>query len=110
MISFLRENRFELHGDDPLLALDDEQAEYRHLAQQTGRILRTNAEHILCQLLCDGRSTAPVMMQECILGSSKHADRVDTDMLVESFILGIYQCLEEIRVLPHHILPEYDFR
>ena len=37
------------------------------------------------------------MMEECILGSSKHTDRVDTDMLVESFILGIYQCLEEIR-------------
>ena len=36
------------------------------------------------------------MMEECILGGSKHADRVDTDMLVESFILGIYQCLEEI--------------
>ena len=37
-------------------------------------------------------------MQESILGSSENADRVDTDMLVETFILGIYQSLEEGRV------------
>ena len=34
-------------------------------------------------------------MQESILGSSENADRVDTDMLVETLILGIYQSLEE---------------
>ena len=37
-------------------------------------------------------------MQESILGSSENADRVDTDMLVETLILGIHQCLEEGRV------------
>ena len=37
-------------------------------------------------------------MQESILGSSENADRVDTDMLVETLILGIYQSLEEGRV------------
>ena len=94
----LGENRLQLNGDDPLLALDDEQAEYRNLAEQTRRILRTDTEHVLCQLLRDGRSTAPVMMQECILGSSKNTDRIDTDVLVETFILGIYQSLEEGRV------------
>ena len=38
------------------------------------------------------------MMQQCIFGSSEHADRVDTDVLVEALILGVYQCLEEGRV------------
>ena len=37
-------------------------------------------------------------MQESILGSSENTDRVDTDMLVETIILGIYQSLEEGRV------------
>ena len=94
----LRVDRLQLHGDDPLLALHDEDAEQRNFAQQSRGVLRAHTEHVLRQLLCDGGGATCVVMQEGVLCRTKHADRVDADVLVESLVLGIHECLEEVGV------------
>ena len=51
---FLGEYGLKLGGDNPLLALDNENLQARHLPEQSRRVLRAYAEHVLCQLLSDG--------------------------------------------------------
>ena len=80
---------------NPFLALDDENAQTGHLAQQTCRVLGADAEHILCQLLGDGRSSSCIVMQQGILHGTKESDGVNTQMLVEALVLGVDQSLEE---------------
>ena len=63
---FLVEEILQFTGDDPFLGLHDEHLHTGDLSEQTGRILRTYTEHILGQLLGDGRTTTGIMMKHRI--------------------------------------------
>ena len=71
---------------NPFLALDDENAQTGHLAQQTCRVLGADAEHILCQLLGDGRSSSCIVMQQGILHGTKESDGVNTQIFYGSTV------------------------
>ena len=98
---FLVEDRLQFGGDDPLLALDNENLQPGDLAQQTGGILRAHAEHVLGQLLRYCRSTATVVAEHSVFHGTEDTYRVDSHAawaLVVSLVLGIDECFEEIRV------------
>ena len=67
---FLFEEILQFTGDDPFLGLHDEHLHTRDLSEQTGRILRTYTEHILGQLLGDGRTTTGIMMKHRIFNGT----------------------------------------
>ena len=98
---FLVEDRLQLGGDDPLLALDNENLQPGDLAQQTGGILRAHAEHVLGQLLRYSRSTAAVVAEHSVFHGTEDTYRVDSHAawaLVVSLVLGIDERFEEIRI------------
>ena len=57
----------------------------------------TDTEHILGQLLGNGRSASALMAQGSILDGAKDTNGVNTEMAVETLVLGINKSLEEIR-------------
>ena len=96
----LAEDGLQFGGDDPLFALHNEHLQSGNLAQQSGGVLCAPAhtEDVLGQLLGEGRGTTGVVMQQGILGSSKHADGVDTLVLVETLVLGVDESLPEVGI------------
>ena len=63
----LIKEELQLVGCNPLLTLQYEHFNARDVTQQTCRILRTCAEQVLGQLLCDGRCATGIVMQGVIL-------------------------------------------
>ena len=91
----LVENHLQLEGDNPLLGLHDEHLQTGNVAQQTRGILGAHAEHVLGQLLGDGRGTAGVAVHNGILGGTHQSDGVDAIVLIEAFVLGVDEGLPE---------------
>ena len=95
---FLVEEHLQLHGSNPLLAFHDEHFHAGDIAEKSRRILRTDTEHVLDQLLCDGRSTTCIVMNDIILEGSEHTLEVNTEMLIVTLVLCINQSTPENRV------------
>ena len=86
----LRINQFEFYGDYPLLAFHNENAQAGKFPEQSGGILRANAEHVFRQLLGYGRCTAGVFY------SSAQAHEIYSVMTVESFVFCTYKGVPEV--------------
>ena len=78
----------EGHGDSPLLALHDHDAQAGNVAQQTGGVLGAHTEHVLHQLLRDGRGAASVAVHHVLAGREEAAE-VYAPVLVESLVLRV---------------------
>ena len=95
---FLRIEVFEFQRHEPLFRLRDDHAQSRNAAERTSLVLRAHLEHVLRQLLRDGRSTTGVIMKNGVLGGSKHAKRVDAYVTIEAFVLSIDEHAPEVGV------------
>ena len=82
-----REQRFQFRCHDPLLCLDDKEACRAELAEEPRGIFLfgSDAEQVLCQLLCDGACSAGVS-PEHVLDCGKDALEVNAAMMVEAFV------------------------
>ena len=96
--------KFKFEGGNPFLGLHDENLHPRNLTHKTCAVLSTHAEHILCQLLRNGRSTTTATACRSILCCSHKSERIHAPMLIETLILSTDECLPENRC---HILVLY---
>ena len=94
----IREIKFELYCSNPFLCLHYQQFDTRNLTHKSCTILCTYSEHILSQLLSYSRSATTATTCGSILCSAKHAKRVYTPMIIESFILSINKGTPEHRI------------
>ena len=87
----------KLQGSNPFLGLHYENLHTWNLTHKTSTVLSTNAEHILCQLLRNGRSSTTATACCSILCSTYKSKGIHTPMLIETLILRAYECLPEYR-------------
>ena len=91
----------KFQGCNPFLGLHYENLHTWNLAHKACAILSTHTEHILCQLLRDGRSTTTATTCCSILCCTYKSERIHAPMLIEALILRAYESLPENRC---HIL------
>ena len=94
----LVKEQLDFHSRYPFLALHDKHLDARDVAQQSCRVLRANAEHVLYQLLGDGRCSTGLVVNDVVLEGSKDSLEVDTEMVIEALVFRVYQCLPEYGV------------
>ena len=88
--SFLVIECLNLGGKNPLLHLHDDHLDPRNIAQQSPGVLAgAHLEHVLHQLLCDGRCATGLAMNDEIFSSTCHSVEVDAPVIIESFIFGV---------------------
>ena len=95
---FLIVKHFEFQGNNPFLAFHYKYANTRNLTNEPCGILCSHAKHILSQLLGDSRCTARIVMNECVFHCCKHSLEVNAEMMIEPFILSIYQSVPKLWV------------
>ena len=87
-------DHFEFRSDDHLLAFHDNHLHSRDISKQT-RVFGAHLVDVLHQLLGDGR--CPSCVSACrILEGCKEPDEVDAAMLVETFVFGGDECIDEV--------------
>ena len=89
---------FEFQSDNPLLTFHNKHSDTRQFSEQSGRILRAYTEHILGKLLRYSGSTSCIISCNSVLYSCEKALEIDTEVMIEAFVFGIYQCFPEHRV------------
>src|SRR5574344_629766 len=95
---FLIITHFQLSGNNPLFTFHYEHLYTWDMSEYTCRILRANTKHILCQLLCDSRCSTGIVMQNSIFRCRKHTLKVDSEMMIKTFIFSINKSFEKFRI------------
>ena len=60
--------------------------------------MRTNTEHILCQLLGDGRCSTGVVVNKHVFCSSKQSEYINAVVTVETFVFSVDKHFPEYRI------------
>ena len=89
---------FYFRRRNPLLTLHDKQFHTRDIAQQSGRILSANSKHVFNKLLCNGRGTTSIMVNNIVFGCCYNTTKVNSVMMEETFIFSRYKSLPENRI------------
>ena len=85
---FLGIEHFYFHSRNPFLCLHYQHPDTWYIAKQPGGIFRSGLEHIFYQLLRYGTCPTCLTMDNHILYRSKHTLEIDTEMVIETLILG----------------------
>ena len=89
------EIHFQFGGRNPLLGLHDEHLDAGDVSKYASGIFRANAEEVLGELLSDGRCTTSIMVNHIVLQGSTEGLEVNTEMMIESLVLGVDECFPE---------------
>ncbi len=84
-----------LDSSYPFLRLHDEHLQHWHSAKKPRGILRTHLEKVFHELLRDGTGTSCIALKH-ILESGEKSSVVDAMMQIETFVLGTYQCIDDV--------------
>ena len=92
----LIEYNLQLDGNYPFLGFHHQEPHPGNVSEQSCRILGAHTEEVLGQLLSDGAGTSSPPAGH-ILDGCKEPLEIYTMMMIEAFVLGIYQCVDEHR-------------